>query len=373
MRKKIVLPMLVLIFLALLSGGTDAVDVNRTIFVVGAGIDRGENGDGYEYTFYAASPTGADSAVGDNNVTYRSVTVSADSMSSAVRKLEQGSARSISFEHLNCAVLGASVLGEDLSAVMDYLLQVPDVRRQSIVLALNGSAADFFSAPVEGNIASAAAETLERLDGSDSHSSIMTLGRLSGTLESRAGYCLYIIGLADAPSELSGSDVSGIYCLDLKGLAVFDSGGLSGKLSRGQAELARLFTHGQASGLITSVDSDGNRFFYEITYSRCRVGFTPGEPCRASIEIDIECVLLERSDVTAEPPDDLTLSEHLHGQLEQLISLSRDYGAAVTGLETEARRSHRLWFEGIKDRWDSIYRGTVIDLRVNCVCERIYD
>ncbi len=373
MIKKAVIPVIILILLALLSGGTDAVDVNRTVFVVGVGIDRSEKDSGYQYTFYAASPTGADSAVGDNNVAYRSVTLSARSLSSAVRRLEQGSSRSISFEHLSCAALGASVLGEDFPAMMDYLLQVPDVRRQSVVFALNGDAADFFSVPLEGNIASAAAETLERLDGSDSHSSIMTLGRLAGTLESRTGYCLYILGLADTPSELSGSDVSGVYCLDLKGAAVFDSRGLSGKLSRDQAELARLFTHGQISGLITSVDSDGSRFFYEITYSRCRSSFVPGEPCRASIEMNIECILLERSDITAEPPDDRALSGHLHGQLEQLIALSREYGAAVTGLETEARRSHRLWYNEIKDKWDSIYRGTAIDLRVNCVSERADD
>jgi len=355
------------ILLALFSGGTDAVDINRMIFVVGVGIDRAD--ERFSYTFYTAVPTGSDTAVGDNNVLYQSVTLEGDSMAAALRELEQGSSRDISLEHLNCTAVGRSAMDADLSAALDLLLRDTSVRRQCVVMALESEAEDFFASEYSGSIASAASAALERLDDSGSRSSIMTLGRLRTVLEEGSGFCLYILGPGQQSEDVSSSDAHGASALKLHGLAVYNSGGLGGILTREQAELARLFTRGQVSGLITSADENGRKFYYEIIRSDCTRTFTPGQPCAASITLEVECTLIDGSGSDS-PPDEAALSEALGSQLEELIRLSRRYGSALTGLGDEARQSARLWYEELDGRWDSIYADTVIDLSVNCILRR---
>lgn len=368
MNKKWLIIVVIFVLLALISGGTDAVDINRMIFVVGVGVDAGENG--LRYTFYTAVPTGSDTAISENNVDYHAVTLESASMAAAVRQLEQGSSREISFEHLNCAALGKSVIDGDHGAMLDYLLNSSSVRRQCAVLALDCPAQEFFSVQYDGSIASAAATALERMDDSGSRSSTMTLGRLDDALDGGHGYCLYVMKLAQGLSEVTPTDVHSASTIELRGLAVYKSDGLGGILDRDRAELARLFTHGQVSGLITSVNEHNEEFYYEITYSKCRSEFIPGDPCRAEITLEAHCVPVDSAGALHDPPDEAALSDSLSRQLTELATISRIYGSALTGLEEEAMQSSRLWYESIKDNWDELYLDTQIQVTARCTIEQ---
>ncbi len=368
MNKKWLIPVFLLIILTLLSGGTDAVDINRTVFVTGVGIDR--SGDGYSFSFYNAVPAGSDTAISENNVEYRCVTIDSDSMADAVRRMEQGTSREISFEHLGCTAIGSSAVEDDLPVMLDFLLREPTVRRQSSLMALECSAEEFFSAPFSGSIASAAASALERLDDSRCRSGIMTLGRLSGAVEHNTGFCLYVLDLGEESAKTSGSDAAGPASVELSGLAVYNRDGLGGILDRDDAELARLFIDRQTSGLITCTDYDGNMYYYDITYSDCSLRFEQGNPCRGYIDLKTECLLIENGGADALPPDNSALSKSLYQQLSRLITLSRTCGSALTGLENEARQSAGVWYRTAGDDWDNIYRRMEITLTVSCAAER---
>jgi|GEM_PF-3752126 len=352
----------------LLTGNTDAVDVNRMIFVAGIGIDRAD--DGYRYTFYIAVPVGSDNTVSENSVEYHPTVINADNMAQAVRILERNSSRDISLEHLNCTALGSSVLNEDITAILEFLLRDPTSRRQCTLLALDNSAEEFFSVKYDGSIAARAAALVEQQD--DSGKTTMTLGRLSSYSASGSGMCIYIL---DVPvsGETSSADLSSPADLHISGLALFENGLFSGRLSADQAELARLFITGQASGIITTVDERGRKYHYEITYSKCSTDFQPGIPSRGSFEITVECMLIDSEGKGGPYPDEEELSEALHAQLWELLTLARNNGSAFTGLETEAMESHRKWYHNHIGNWKNIYSSAILDLEVSCKIERRSD
>ncbi len=349
--------------LALLTGGTDSADINRMIFVTGIGIDAAE--DGLRCTFYTAVPTGSDKAVSENNVTYRPVTITADSLGQAVRQLERNSARNVSLEHLNCTAIGKTVHRENLPRLLDHLLRDTSVRRQCTLIALDLNAEDFFSAKYDGSIAARAAALIEQQD--DSGRSIMTLGKLSTAEQSGSGYSIYILDIS-TEKTVSSTDVSAPADIRVSGLALFDRNGLSGRLSAEHAELARLFSSRQASGIITTVDSGGRRFSYEITYAKCRREFLPGLPSMGRFDFTVECILVD-SDGASSSPDEKELSEALHAQLWELITLGRNVGSAFTGLEAEAMQTHRQWYMEHGEEWEHIYSSAVLELDVNCKIE----
>ena len=406
MKKLWLITALVLAGLTLATGGTDSADINRMIFVAGIGIDR--DGEDYRCTFYTAVPTGSDSAVGDNNVEYKPVTVTADSIARALRRLEMNSSRSISLEHLNCCAIGASAADDDLPALLDYLLRAPDVRRQCSLLALDCSAEDFFGISYSGSIASGTASLLEQQDDSLSRGSLMTLGRLGSVTENGSGYCLYILDIAsdkegassteantasdkgsassseadtasdkgsassseaDTASDkgsASSSEADTASAIELRGLAVYSADGLTGRLTAQQAELARLFTDGQSSGVIASADEYGEQYLYEIRSSVCRKDFQPGIPPVGSFRIELDCVPVESEGGSDSFPTDEELSRSLYDQLNDLLSLSRSCGSAFTGLEAEARQSERWWYEQHSKSWEDIYRTALLELDVKC-------
>lgn len=364
MKKLWLITALILAALSLATGGTDSADINRMIFVSGIGIDR--DGEDYRYTFYIAVPTGSDSAVSDNNVEYKPVTITADSMAQAVRSLEMNSSRGISLEHLNCCAIGASAADDDLPALLDYLLRAPDVRRQCALLTLDCSAGELFGIKYSGSIASGIASLLEQQDDSLNRGSIMTLGRLAGAAENGTGYCLYILDTASDKDGASSSDADTASSIELRGLAVYSADGLNGRLNAQQAELARLFSTGQSSGVIASADEYGSRYLYEIRSAVCRTDFRPGIPPVGSFSIELDCVPVESDDGTEFFPSDEELSRSLYNQLDELLDLSRTCGSAFTGLEAEARQSERLWYEQHAEDWEDIYRTALLELDVKC-------
>lgn len=364
MRKNLILMIAaVLAALALLSGGTDKADINRMIFVTGIGIDIAD--EGLRCTFYTAVPTGSDKAVSENNVSYEAVTITSSSLGQAVRQLERGSARSISLEHLNCTAIGQTAHRENLPRLLDHLLRETSVRRQCTLLMLDTSAEDFFSAQYDGSIASRAAALIEQQD--DSGQSIMTLGKLSSAAQSGNGYTMYILDIPSAENT-SASDISAPADIKITGMALFDRHGMTGRLSERQSELARLFSNRQASGIITSVDSGGRQFSYEITYSKCRQEFQPGLPAMGRFDITVECVLIDSGGASV-LPDDLEISEALRTQLWELMTLGRNVGSAFTGLEAEAMQSHLQWYMEHGDSWENIYSSAVLELNVDCKTE----
>jgi len=354
--------------LAFVTGGTDAVDINRMVFVVGLGIDAAE--EDYSYTFYTAVPTGSDNAVSENNVTYESVTIQGRSMAEAVRKFERDSSRDISLEHLNCCAVGRSAEQENLTELLDYLLRDPSVRKQCALLLLDCPAEEFFGMEYSGSIASGAAALLEQQNDSGRRNSIMTIGKLSGTVSDREGYCLYILGVSGENKQASPSDVSVPAQMNISGLAVYNQQGFSGRIDSGQAELARLFQPRQASGVITTVDDNGNDFHYEITYSDCRKSFTPGQPLVGRFDITVECVLIDAGGGNADPPDEETLSHSLREQLSHILDSSRELGPALVGIDREARQSHRKWYSDNAGRFDSLYRSARLEMNVKCQIEQ---
>ena len=354
--------------LILLSGGTDSVDINRMVFIVGIGADRIE--EEYRFTFYSAVPTGSDTAVSENNVSYESVSITSDSLADAIRQFERDSSKKISLEHLSCCTLGVSMEHENIPSVLDPLLRDPSVRRQSILALLDLPAEEFYSAEYSGSIASGAAALLEQQSDSERTGEVMTLGRFRGITRSETGFCLHILGIAAPDGEDSGNDASVPRQIRTRGLAVFSKGRLTGKLTPEQTELARLFGGRQSSGIITTVNENGHSFHYRITYSRCRKMFIPGETATGFFDIAVECILVAAENPDSPAPNEKQVSSALHRQLSEILDVSRIYGSAVTGLETEARQSAARWYSEHYDSWYDIYRKANLELTVKCEIEQ---
>lgn len=348
----------VLFIILSLSGCSDAADLSRRVFVVGIGVDC-EQSEPPSFTFRIAAPVGTDTAVGENSIEYRSRVIKAASFAEAVRELERSSSGEVSLDHLGCVVLGVNTLERDLSALLDYLFAESSARRQSSVFAVAGMAQEFLDSD---NAPADSAAVLERLDDSRSRTGVMTLGRLGTALGERSGFRLFYLKSVDGDEEDDAAQILPF------GAAIFDAGVFTGFIDAQDAELMRLFTDGQASGLITSIDENGSVFCYRIESSECiKTISTEGGRFQCSVSVSVDCELVDSGGAEKETaPSDRQIADSLRTKLLRLVNLSRTLGAAVIGFEDEARQTNRAWYEQHRVEWSELYSSADIMLNVAC-------
>lgn len=337
----------------------DMNEINDRVFILGIGVDRASDGE-YEFTFQTAQFLGESA--------YSNISITSDSLSRAVRELEKSSTN-ISFEHLCLVVLSDGAAKADFYSLLDYLFREGTIRRQCQI-AVSPIPAKELLLKKTGNAGAAvyAAQVLESSDSSQVRLATMTLNRLYIVKTVGEGFYIPTLSTTDAEA-VSGTDapcfisVSGAYC--------YNNVGYSGMVSKSDAELIRLFSNGQANGIIESANIDGTVIRYKIESSSCdkKVNLKD-DRLFFNIDLNIECSLIENPSDSEVDSD--AIEKSLYSRIYPLTVQSRnELGASILGLERTARQHYHSWYLSNHDSWDSLYNSSDIKLTINCTVRRV--
>ncbi len=373
--RRIIAVMTLVVSVTVMSGCWDMRDINERTYVMGIGIDP--NGDSYSFTFCCSQPVSAASGDGGSSIKTSITTIESDSMSMALRKLEQSVAKQPNLEQLSCIAFGFQPTVFELHMLLDHALRDPLFRRQSTVVIAEPNALELLSTtPPEGTAPSSIAALLEAQDNSRRQSATPSLYRLGLQLDGENDFFLYRISRfedSDAGSVPSDSDGSSA-AYAISGLTSYTSDGVALKLDAENTELSRLFIDGQTSGIISVAHDDDEKqsgdaddvVYYEIKRSGCTTNckIANGTP-RFHITVYIECVLTDSGAVDRQTEDEIERS--LHGQLSGIIEQCRRSSvSAPLGLENTARQCSWKWYNLRKDDWNRLFSDSTIELEVYC-------
>lgn len=354
-----------------LAGCWDMEEINKRVYVVGIGIDLTDNPGIFDYTF--------ESTVIGSEVSYKSTTVSADSLAQAVQMFNKSAGHTANFEHLSCVIIGRETAQAGFMNHLDFLLRLAAVRRQSRVAAASGKAKELISAGFSERGASAAvADVLESADPSLGGSAAVTLQSLYVAKQNGAGYYLYEVSLSPSQSlgtvssadSVSSGDLS--YSFVVSGALSFSSKNYSGRLDSGQTELLRLLDGGQTSGIIATTDANSAVTYYRVESSRCfKSCEIDGGKMTFSIALQMECSLVDAGGSGGLPENyskaEAQIESSVFSQMQELLELCRlELGAAPTGLDTTVRQTHFGWYSSHTEDFEALFSQSVIELNVSC-------
>ena len=351
------------------SGCWDMEEINKRTYVLGIGVDKGDKEGEYVFTMQTADSSP------DAKGGVRCAVMQTATLAQALRRLDRAGAYDTTLVHLGCVVLGASVEGEDIAALLGYLFTSAQTRRQCVVAAADDSARELMEMKSDSSTAMQIATMLEKNDDALRQTSRLTLSSLKTALDGRGCFVMHRVALMEQKEqEPSSSDtVDATAKLRISGANVYSGGTFSGSMSEEETELARLFLDGQTSGIIAVAREGGAQFHYKINKSRCRTvcSVTNGVPMY-EITVEVDCSLAdwqgaEGGGTKPDRPQEEEIAQSLCGQLEALAQRSvNELGAAPLGLDREMRRQHWKWYEENSGSWAKLYKQAYIELWVMC-------
>jgi len=363
--KKLKALLCVLIALAMtlpLCGCWDMTEINRRTYVLGIGIDEDAPGR-YSFTFQTAD------VAKDAKQPAKTTEIKSTALAPALREMDRACEYDTTLIHLSSVVLGDSVKQDDMGALLGYLFSSSNVRRQCIVAAADGDAAELLNMGGDSPPAMQIATMIEKNDDAIRQSENLTLSMLHTALAQGEGFVVYRISTAQQQS-VSGSDAAG--GLRIAGANVYDRAGFSGEMNSEETELARLFSSGQTSGIIAAANDDGKGFFYRVDRSECQTVCSIDEDDRLvyDIKVTVHCSLADWESgggILPDTPEEREIARSLEGQLEKLLERSRgELGAAALGLDSAARCQHYRWYCENRSDFPRIFSNAKTNLTIVC-------
>lgn len=362
------------------AGCWDMHEINRRVYVLGIGVDRGEREGDYAFTLQTANVDP------ETEGSVLCATVESPTLAQALRELDRSGEDDTTLIHLGCVLLGDSVRGEELLPLLGCLFETTTVRRQCVVAAAAGSAREIMEAPGGGgSTALEAATMIEKDGGSSRRTDCLTLSGLYTALSaggSGGSFVVPRVALARSAEtgETSPSDTAETSAdaaaqatgLRLDGANVYDDGRYTGSLNAEETELARLFSGTRTSGMLVVAREDGGQFCWQIKRSRCRTRCERrGDSLAFDVRVSVRCVFADwRGADVADKPDDAEAARALEKQLTALAERAKSQlGAAPLGLESTARRQHWRWYSAHSGEWSDVFKKADISIAVECVSE----
>lgn len=127
-KGKFILLVLILLGNIFLQTGCGFKDIDKRLFVLAIGIDQAEREEHqYRVTLKLAVPSG--SLKESSGTMYSYLTEDSSNMADAIRQLKSQVDKEFDFGHLKTIVIGESLLGQDLSEIIDIFLRRRDFQR----------------------------------------------------------------------------------------------------------------------------------------------------------------------------------------------------------------------------------------------------
>ncbi|ERI94129.1 germination protein, Ger(x)C family [Clostridiales bacterium oral taxon 876 str. F0540] len=371
---KKILALLLVFNTIFLSGCWDEREINDLGLVMAVGIDKKKGSPLYTVTAQIAKPSSASGQGGKSGGGDQPVWLgSADGKTifEAIRNLAKFSSRRVMWAHNNIIVIGESLAEQDITPVVDFFTQNPELRMKTWVAISHGDAKPYITAKTGlENIPGISIAELFRYHELPSESVATDMLRLFRDYKSESQQ-----PLVSALNLKTENTPNGPNQVELEGAAVLKRNKLVGWLSPEETKGIAWVRNEMKNGIIvvTGVGKEEQNISVEIRDAKSKItAQVSGDMPSINIKVEAKGDISEFDSAT-------TLSiEELKSQVEKeachvierqikqgLDKVQKQYKSDVLGFGRAVHISDKEdWYKTIQDKWEEIYPQVPVSINV---------
>lgn len=369
--KNIFILFIILIFISAFSSSYSSLNLDKLIYVLALGIDKGDNNQ-LEVTFQFSNPLSPDSA-GSEKAETLSNTVTASSISSAINLANSYQERQLNLSHCKVIIFSEELAVEGISEEIYTLINDTQIRPSSNIVISKCSAKSYIkqTKPEVENLISKYYEMFAQSSKYTGHMPDATIGKFFNSLICNTCEPFAILG----NSSTNSSSVHGSNNIENIGVAVFKNDVLVGELNSNET-IAFLNMRNAVDRFLISVPDPFNHNNYIDIY------VTPLKSRKVDIDtssstpyINVNCYFSARIYSMAENSkylsDDVlaAISNSCNSYLENIISdylykTSKNFKSDVNGFGNNATKNF-LTTKGFENyNWNENYKNAFFKVNV---------
>lgn len=370
--KNIFILFIILIFISAFSSSYSSLNLDKLIYVLALGIDKGDNNQ-LEVTFQFSNPLSPDSA-GSEKAETLSNTVTASSISSAINLANSYQERQLNLSHCKVIIFSEELAVEGISEEIYTLINDTQIRPSSNIVISKCSAKSYIkqTKPEVENLISKYYEMFAQSSKYTGHMPDATIGKFFNSLICNTCEPFAILG----NSSTNSSSVHGSNNIENIGVAVFKNDVLVGKLNSNET-IAFLNMRNAVDRFLISVPDPFNHNNYIDIY------VTPLKSRKVDIDtssstpyINVNCYFSARIYSMAENSkylsDDVlaAISNSCNSYLENIISdylykTSKNFKSDVNGFGNNATKNFLTTKDFENYNWNENYKNAFFKVNVD--------
>ncbi len=358
-----------------LTGCWDSREINELGLVMAVGVDKKKGGGIYTVTAQIAKPSSASGQGGKSGGGDQPVWVGSaegKTIFEAIRNLAKFSSRRIMWAHNNIIIIGESLAEEDITPVVDFFTENPELRMKTWVAIAHGDAKPFIAAKTGmENIPGISMAELFRYHELPAESVATDMLSLFRDYKSET-----IQPLVSSVTLRRENSPGGSNQVELEGAAVFKGSKLVGWVSPEETRgLAWVRNEMKNAIIVTSgVGKEKQNLSVELKGARAKVtAQVTGEI--PSITINVTA----KGDITEiDSPTNISMSE-LKAMVEEesvhvvkreiklgIEKVQKQYKCDVLGFGRAVHIADKdLWYKNMSDKWDEVYPQVPVNINVS--------
>ncbi len=370
--KNIFILFIILIFISAFSSSYSSLNLDKLIYVLALGIDKGDNNQ-LEVTFQFSNPLSPDSA-GSEKAETLSNTVTASSISSAINLANSYQERQLNLSHCKVIIFSEELAVEGISEEIYTLINDTQIRPSSNIVISKCSAKSYIkqTKPEVENLISKYYEMFAQSSKYTGHMPDATIGKFFNSLICNTCEPFAILG----NSSTNSSSVHGSNNIENIGVAVFKNDVLVGELNSNET-IAFLNMRNAVDRFLISVPDPFNHNNYIDIY------VTPLKSRKVDIDtssstpyINVNCYFSARIYSMAENSkylsDDVlaAISNSCNSYLENIISdylykTSKSFKSDINGFGNNATKNFLTTKDFENYNWNENYKNTFFKVNVD--------
>ncbi len=370
--KNIFILFIILIFISAFSSSYSSLNLDKLIYVLALGIDKGDNNQ-LEVTFQFSNPLSPDSA-GSEKAETLSNTVTASSISSAINLANSYQERQLNLSHCKVIIFSEELAVEGISEEIYTLINDTQIRPSSNIVISKCSAKSYIkqTKPEVENLISKYYEMFAQSSKYTGHMPDATIGKFFNSLICNTCEPFAILG----NSSTNSSSVHGSNNIENIGVAVFKNDVLVGELNSNET-IAFLNMRNAVDRFLISVPDPFNHNNYIDIY------VTPLKSRKVDIDtssstpyINVNCYFSARIYSMAENSkylsDDVlaAISNSCNSYLENIISdylykTSKSFKSDINGFGNNATKNFLTTKDFENYNWNENYKNAFFKVNVD--------
>lgn len=370
--KNIFILFIILIFISAFSSSYSSLNLDKLIYVLALGIDKGDNNQ-LEVTFQFSNPLSPDSA-GSEKAETLSNTVTASSISSAINLANSYQERQLNLSHCKVIIFSEELAVEGISEEIYTLINDTQIRPSSNIVISKCSAKSYIkqTKPEVENLISKYYEMFAQSSKYTGHMPDATIGKFFNSLICNTCEPFAILG----NSSTNSSSVHGSNNIENIGVAVFKNDVLVGELNSNET-IAFLNMRNAVDRFLISVPDPFNHNNYIDIY------VTPLKSRKVDIDtssstpyINVNCYFSARIYSMAENSkylsDDVlaAISNSCNSYLENIISdylykTSKSFKSDINGFGNNATKNFLTTKNFENYNWNENYKNAFFKVNVD--------
>jgi len=368
-----------ILFCILLSGCWSKRELNELAIVVGAGIDKVDNG--FEVSVQIVNPSEISSQKPSSSqatvITYHAT---GESIFEAIRKLTTITPRKAYFAHLQVLILGDRLAIEGINDVIDLFVRDPEARNDFVVLVSHESSAKEILnvlTPIEKIPANKMLYSLQGTEKAWGSTLSINIDELATIINSeKKSAVLPVIEIQGdkqlGPEKKNVEKIETSAILKYIGLSVFKQDKLVGFLTEEDSKSFNFLNDNIKSTVIVLTCPKAGKLTTEITDSTTKIkGTFKNNTPRIDINIhidqnvgEVQCDIDLNVSKTTEYINKKA-AQTIKSQIKKMITtIQQSYSSDIVGFgEVLYREDYKAW-KNIKDDWSTIFPELEVEIEV---------